>query len=391
MKNVLFYLPDNLNDANGSVVYTRFVFQKAVESGKLFNTFSRFDKKNKPVLDEKSLTPNVHFRYRTTNEIEEFITSQKYDTVFWGTGMDADIQLPEFVTPIVVIHDLRFIEVPGDKFRYLYRKTAFDRFKQIIISFLKPNHNSDIQKRDLSRFLHNPKLKIVTVSNHTKYSILLNFPFLKSNQVHVLYCPYPERIQKMEPVIDKQCLLEYKLERKEYFLIVSAGRWFKNAYRAIQALDNLASKKLLQNKKVVVLGINNELLISKVKNPGTFNFIKYAEDKTLQLLFENAYGLIYPSLQEGFGIPPLEAMQYGTPVLAAATSSITEICGSGAFYFNPYSIMEIENRILNFLDDSEFYQHMCDEAFNRSQTISIKQKEDLEKLIQLIFEKGETT
>jgi hypothetical protein len=53
--------------------------------------------------------------------------------------------------------------------------------------------------------------------------------------------------------------------------------------------------------------------------------------------------------------------------------------------------MEIENRILNFLDDSEFYQHMCDEAFNRSQTISIKQKEDLEKLIQLIFEKGETT
>lgn len=66
----------------------------------------------------------------------------------------------------------------------------------------------------------------------------------------------------------------------------------------------------------------------------------------LASLYQNAYLFVYPTLNEGFGYPPIEAMQFATPVICSAITSTTEICGDSVLYFNPYSIDEIKNRIL---------------------------------------------
>lgn len=68
-------------------------------------------------------------------------------------------------------------------------------------------------------------------------------------------------------------------------------------------------------------------------------------------LYRDASLLVYPSLNEGFGYPPLTAMKLLTPVIASCFTSIPEICGDGAMYFNPLSITEIKNRMLQMQDE----------------------------------------
>jgi glycosyltransferase involved in cell wall biosynthesis len=141
----------------------------------------------------------------------------------------------------------------------------------------------------------------------------------------------------------------------------------------------------LNNKKVVVVGHPGSAIIMRLKNEKSFVFINYLPNDKLQLLYENAFCFIYPSLQEGFGIPPLEAMAYGTPVLASAVASITEICGDGVLYFNPYSISEIKNRVMYILNDDDFRQELIQKAEKHRINLFTRQQADLKKLTELIF------
>lgn len=385
MKKLLFALTPAQNIANGSSIYTYLIFKKAIATGKPFEAYYNPDiKENQSIIEDIPRHVPLH-KCLNTNDLEHLLESGHFDTVFFGSEMDTGARLPEDVTPIVVIHDLRFIEIPNDKTRYLYRKTPFDRLKQIVISKLSPDHDSISQKRRISRFIDNPRLKIVTVSNHTKYSILLNYPQIKDSQIHVLTSPNPE-IHIHGEINDCEAFSKLNLGPGEYFLVISAGRWFKNSYRAIWALDHIADRNLLKGKKILVLGVQKGSKIVRVKHPENFIFMNYVEPETLQCAFKNAYCFIYPSLQEGFGTPPLEAMQYGTPVLAASTTAINEVCRTGAYYFNPYSVMEIENRILHLLSDQTFYEHQSGQGIERCKEIISDQKKDLDELMKLIFE-----
>lgn len=387
MKKVLFALTPAQKLANGSAFYTNYIFQKSIKKGKIFEAFYNPRNKLNPNFTIE-VFPNSNKLHKCVNtkEIENLLSAKKYDVVFFGSETDTSSKMPDDITPIITIHDLRYMEVFGDKFRHFYRKSKFARFKQKLLEIFYPLNESQAQKRRISKFIYHPKLQIVTVSNHTKYSILHHFPHLSEKQIHVLYCPFPE-IQKQDKMPDNNSFQEeHNILTKEYFLIISAGRWFKNSHRAIQAFDSLISRGALQNKKVVVLGIHGSRKITRVKNSSSFIFADYVNDETLQSLFANAFSFIYPSLQEGFGVPPLDAMQYGTPVLASAVTSIAEICGDGAYYFNPYSIQEIENRIVYLLNDKTFYNSLCEAGLKRRNEIAEKQKEDLDQLIALIFD-----
>ena len=101
-------------------------------------------------------------------------------------------------------------------------------------------------------------------------------------------------------------------------------------------------------------------------------------------MYHDAYCLIYPSLNEGFGYPPLEAMHWGTPVIASSFTSIPEICQNAAIYFNPYSIKEIMNRIL-LLTDEMNYDLYKERSLKQYKFITDKQDKDLDGLIDYIY------
>jgi len=372
--------------ANGSGIYTTMIFEKAVELGYDFDCLYS-EKMHLPEkirqLAEKIGSKLIPFG--NCGDIENIISKNKYNRIYFGTLSNANCKIPDFVETIVTIHDTRFIEVPNDKFRYLYRKTYFERIKQRTASLFFPLLNANQQIKYISKIINRSNLKIVTVSNHSKYSILQFFPSIPSENISVLYCPYPEKVENKVKLPNKSFLEENNIISKDYLLIVSANRWFKNSYRALKALDELISNQQINNKKVVVVGQPGSAIIRKLKNRNSFVFLNYLSNEELQLLYENAFCFIYPSLQEGFGIPPLEAMSYGTPVLASAVASITEICGDGVLYFNPYSISEIKNRVMNIISDGEYRQELVQRSENHLKRLNIKQQSDLKKLIDLIF------
>jgi glycosyltransferase involved in cell wall biosynthesis len=121
-----------------------------------------------------------------------------------------------------------------------------------------------------------------------------------------------------------------------------------------------------------------------LKNKDKFIFIGYIDRSKLLSLHKNAYAFIYPSLNEGFGYPPLESMRYGVPVAASGTSSIPEVCQNAVIYFDPYNISEIKNRIIQLLD-KDIYKEYSERAIERYKVVSEKQKQDLERAVNFIL------
>jgi glycosyltransferase involved in cell wall biosynthesis len=82
----------------------------------------------------------------------------------------------------------------------------------------------------------------------------------------------------------------------------------------------------------------------------------------------------------------LEAMKYGTPVLASAVSSVPEVCGNAVSYFNPYDVAEIENRITEIVFDSDKKESLKQYGLKRYKAIKLKQENMLIKLIDIILD-----
>ena len=109
-------------------------------------------------------------------------------------------------------------------------------------------------------------------------------------------------------------------------MMISANRWLKNVYRAVRALDYLYENKLL-TRPTHIVGINeNNRMFKSVHNKDMFICQQYLEKEELEQLYADSYAFIYPSLNEGFGYPPLEAMKYKVPCITSPFASIPEVC-----------------------------------------------------------------
>ncbi len=171
----------------------------------------------------------------------------------------------------------------------------------------------------------------------------------------------------------------------EYYLMINGNRFEKNIYRAMVAFDLLFSKELLSDKKVVITG-GLSTMLNWVKNKNKFIIMPYVSKEDFNNLFKNAYAFVYPSLNEGFGYPPLIAMNYSIPVLASSSTSINEICENAALYFNPYKIDEISNRILQIENSVSTKEKLKLESRLQVDKIKLKQNKDLQLLVKKIFQ-----
>jgi glycosyltransferase involved in cell wall biosynthesis len=93
-------------------------------------------------------------------------------------------------------------------------------------------------------------------------------------------------------------------------------------------------------------------------------------DRHLAKLYRCSIALVYPSLYEGFGIPPLEAMSCGTPVIAANTSSIPEVVGDEGILFNPKSSDDLADILLSVLDNPLERDRLIKKGLQRSELFS---------------------
>lgn len=256
---------------------------------------------------------------------------------------------------------------------YIYGKKDFE----------KRNTYIQLYYESLSAF---DDCKIIVDSEHTKYSIYYHYPDLQSTDIEVLYPPVKPLYLK-EDLKDGDVLKTFGLFVRNYGLVVSAGIWYKNGLRAALAYDNIFEKNLNvipKDFRVVIVGVKNEQYFwNHIIHKERFILLDYVSEEILEIFYRNAQLFVYPSLNEGFGYPPLEAMKYGTLCACSVNTSISEVCKDMVLYFNPLLIDEIAIRILESFS-GQIKREKKKMIQQQLPLIQQRQKRDLKRIIDII-------
>jgi glycosyltransferase involved in cell wall biosynthesis len=199
--------------------------------------------------------------------------------------------------------------------------------------------------------------KIITVSEFSKETILTRFPAAKG-KVEVIYNGvradhfYPRSDEEIEHLRGQFSL------KKPFILIVGSLDPRKNIHGLIKAWHKLPAFYQDEMELVITGGTNKRLAFKLGKNKyKNIRFTGYVNDEQLPVLYSAAKLFVYPSLFEGFGLPVLEAMACGTPVITSNNTSLKEVAGP-AVTVNPYSINEISDAILSLVKSTACEEKM---------------------------------
>lgn len=372
--NLLFDLkatqPNVSGKRHGGGRYAEVIFFRMVELNIKFSCFYDSSKwinpEIKQICDERKIP--LYDIYKNT--IDNIIQSNKIDRLYSAIpGKLAELTCCDVIG---TIHGMREFETPFDNYFYKYSNNLKAVLKFTLKKLFKEVYLLRKRRLYLNRYI-NSSFRFITVSEHSYYAFLAYFPELKDKELKVFYSPNTSL--RMNVSCTKTS--------ERYFLLVSGNRWEKNNLRAIIAFDRLVSNGLLKGVRMKITGANAGNFRYKVKNIDSFDFLGYVSDEELNNLYSNAYLFVYPSLNEGFGYPPIEAMKYKVPVISSPFTSMAEICDSGALYFNPFLIEEIMGRMLMMMD-KYIHAEYSERGYNQYLKIRKRQERDLDSLIEYI-------
>jgi glycosyltransferase involved in cell wall biosynthesis len=208
---------------------------------------------------------------------------------------------------IMALHDITFIRHPESfsrSFRWLYRAIVPRalRSARAIITV------SEFSRREIHDFYGTPLDKITVVPN----------------AVDSRFVPSARPAARTEP----------------YFLAVSSPNKHKNFERLLEAF---AGQSDLKTQRLIVIGTRARSFAraSSASGDARITFSGRVDDQELIALYQHARAFVFPSLYEGFGIPPIEAQSCGVPVLAARAASLPEVLGDSALYVDPCDVADI--------------------------------------------------
>lgn len=383
--------PAQSSKFHGGSEYAKTVFRELVKnkSNNLIEVFinphNYIDEELTLLCEENDIKIN---ECSSVDEISKLIEKNEYDSFYTALPYTySDLKIPKKTKFIYTIHGLRGIEMLGDKYEGMFVKKDIKFFgRKFLIKFF-PEKLVEHRKVILQRLFDiTPNSEILVASYHTKYALLNHFESIDEDKIHVLYSP-EKVVDSINFDNEEAILLQNNVEAKKYILMISGDRWLKNNYRAAKALDRLFSQNrlILKDIKVLILGVNNkDIYYSQLVNKEKFMIEGYKDPDDLEVLYKNAHILLYPTLNEGFGYPPLETMKYGTMVAVSAISSVTEVCGDAVLYFNPYDLNEINNRVLESFD-IDIVKEKKELMKKQYEKISLKQKNSLKNIVKVIF------
>ena len=197
---------------------------------------------------------------------------------------------------------------------------------------------------------------IITPTQFVKEDVA-NFTHVNPEKITVTYEAADVITEAAEPVAG--------LEGKRFIMYVGRPMPHKNLERLIEAFASL--QKNQPDLHLVLAGkkdANYERHAERVRRAGIANvvFTDFISDGQLRWLYEHTMAYVFPSLSEGFGLPPLEAMTHGAPVVASNASCIPEVCGEAAYYFNPFSVEDMAAKIAEVLSDPVLREDLCEKG-----------------------------
>ncbi len=386
--NLLFNLvavqPIHSAKFHGGGSYGEVIFWALVKRGVQFSCAYDSRKYLDPMILDACKTQNIplfDINEKTPQQIIDENQIDSFYTPLYSLEKKWDINVKDFV---FTWHGVRALEMQYSWAGVGFAKKLGQKFEALVRyreswkkHYYKPKYQA------LAARMAEGKARTITVSEHSRASIKSFFPELLDLEIPVFYSP----MTAYEP----EGFLPPGVAAKKYFLLTSGARWEKNNLRAAKAFDELVGMYESQGKpfdfKMVITGAaNTRAYLRHLKHKDRFVLLGYVENRELEFLHQNAYAFVFPSLNEGFGYPPVQSMRYGVPVAASGTTSIPEVCGDAVLYFDPYSVSEIKNRLVQLLD-SKIYDEYAARAPKRYAQVHARQNEDLEHTIDFILKR----
>ena len=253
-----------------------------------------------------------------------------------------------------------------------------------LLEHMYGSHDSSPLRRSMHFFLTRRVLRgaarVLAVSQFTK------------NEIHKLLAIPDDRIEVVYNAIDERFLHGHATEadramiaqryQVNYPFILYAGsiRPHKNVVRIIEAFSalksELAKEGQFEDLKLIIIGddvVGHPRLRRTVVRSGVqldVRFLGFVPIEVLRIFYDVAKVFVFPSLYEGFGLPPLEAMAHGTPVVASNTSSLPEVVGNAALMVNPENVFEIRRGLQQALLDPAARERMKERGYAQAQRFS---------------------
>jgi len=196
---------------------------------------------------------------------------------------------------------------------------------------------------------------IITVSNFTKQEII-HYLQIPEESISTIYNGVDHDIYKLYRQAKLQeTKTKFELPYK-FLLFVGSIEPRKNLLTLLRAYT-LLTKEQKDGLPLILVGFegwqNKEIMQEIEKNQEHIRYLGFVTDTELAHIYNLATIFIYPSLYEGFGLPPLEAMACGTPTIVSSVASLPEVCGEAALYIDPMDLQDIKDKILTLLHDKK--------------------------------------
>lgn len=219
--------------------------------------------------------------------------------------------------------------------------------------------------------------EIITVSEFTRQDVLKHFS-LPSDKVKVIYEGVANLAKSRDSLFaknshDKEALSRYNIS-KPFLLYVGNVYPHKNLERLLKVFGKIRNKQ--PDLRLVLVGKGDyfyEQLKAKATKMSLWQtgpkspiiFSGYVSDDDLEILFKEALAYVFPSLYEGFGLPPLEAMAKGCAVVSSDRSCLPEILGEAALYFNPEDETDMEAKIAKIISDDSLRSKLIAKGYEQ--------------------------
>jgi glycosyltransferase involved in cell wall biosynthesis len=232
----------------------------------------------------------------------------------------------------------------------------------------------------LTRRVLRKAARVIAVSQFTKNEIekLLAVP---DARIEVVYNAIDERfLHGHATEADRELIARRYQVNHPFILYAGAIRPHKNVVRIIEAFSSLKSElqkeQQFSDLKLIIIGddlsshprLRRTVVRSGVQND--VRFLGFVPIEVLRIFYDVAKIFVFPSLYEGFGLPPLEAMAHGTPVVASNTSSLPEVVGNAALLVNPENVFEIRRGLQRALLDPVLRERMKQRGYEQAQRFS---------------------
>ncbi|MCC5646823.1 glycosyltransferase family 4 protein [Nostoc sp. CHAB 5824] len=217
---------------------------------------------------------------------------------------------------------------------------------------------------------------VLTISESSKKDII---DYLEVDPERVYVTPlasryYPNYLydKKNIQVLEKQVTYDFF---KPYLLFVSTIEPRKNINTIISAFNLLKKKHKIEHQLILIgkKGWNYEPIFAAIENScwsNQIHHLDYLSDELVALFYSKADVFVYPSHYEGFGLPVLEAMTLGAPVVSANTSSIPEVTGDAAILVDPNNPVQLAEAILKVISDSQVREELISKGRERAKLFS---------------------